>query len=92
MYQGLNPSTPYCYAQHLPIEPAPRPVANLTSELGFIVIPVAGIDPFAIKIPLPGLQPWKGRSRCRDRSHYTAAKQCSRCSVACTSIKCYDFI
>ena len=37
MYQGLNPSTPYCYAQHLPIEP-PRPVANLTSELGFIVI------------------------------------------------------
>ena len=36
MYQGLNPSTPYCYAQHLPIEP-PRPVANLTLELGFIV-------------------------------------------------------
>ena len=36
-YQGLNPSTPYCYAQHLSIEP-PRPDANLTLELGFIVI------------------------------------------------------
>ena len=37
IYQGLNPSTPCCYAQHLPIEP-PRPDADLTLELGFIVI------------------------------------------------------
>ena len=57
MYQGSNPSTPYCYAQHLPIEPQ-RPVANLTLELGFIVI-----------YPLPGSTHLLLKSRCRDCNH-----------------------